>query len=134
MACAAATAEVAALPAFVGALRELGVELPVALRVADAALLGESCAVASRVVFESADGEYQISVRDTGAGMDGERLDRIFDRYYHRPSDALGADPGVSSGLGLVISRHVVRQHGGDIVVRSAVGEGSEFVVHLPAG
>jgi len=69
---------------------------------------------------------HHVRVRDTGIGMDDELIDRIFDRYVRKPSDAQG------KGLGLLISREITRKHGGDITVTSRPGEGSEFVVHLP--
>lgn len=68
----------------------------------------------------------RLLVRDTGVGMSEAELGRIFERYYRR-----GATPQ-SSGLGLVISREVVRSHGGEICARSKPGEGSEFIVRLP--
>lgn len=70
--------------------------------------------------------DVRILVRDTGVGMDAQELGRIFERYYRR-DQAAG-----SSGLGLVISREVVRLHGGQICVKSEPGRGSEFTVRLP--
>lgn len=68
----------------------------------------------------------RLRVLDTGIGISREDLGRIFERYYRR-GQATG-----SSGLGLVISREVVRLHGGEICARSTPGEGSEFTVRLP--
>lgn len=78
------------------------------------------------VIVESDDAELRVRVLDTGIGMTGEVLERIFDRYYRRPSSEDG------TGLGLVISRQIARLHGGDITVKSVAGEGSELTVHLP--
>jgi len=72
--------------------------------------------------------EILIRVSDTGIGIPPEQLPRIFDRFYR-------ADPARSAngvGLGLAISRQIVRAHGGRIEVRSTPGEGSTFIVHLP--
>jgi signal transduction histidine kinase len=70
--------------------------------------------------------DVRIIVRDTGVGMDAQELGRIFERYYRRERAA------GNSGLGLVISREVVRLHGGQICVKSEPGRGSEFTVRLP--
>jgi two-component system, OmpR family, phosphate regulon sensor histidine kinase PhoR len=79
-----------------------------------------------RVAVEGDASDVRIRVRDTGIGMDAQELGRIFERYYRREK---AAD---SSGLGLVISREVVRLHGGEIGVKSKPGKGSEFTVRLP--
>jgi two-component system, OmpR family, phosphate regulon sensor histidine kinase PhoR len=70
--------------------------------------------------------DVRIRVRDTGVGMDSEELARIFERYYRRYKTS------GNSGLGLDISREVVRLHGGEICVQSEPGQGSEFTVRLP--
>ena len=68
-----------------------------------------------------------IRVVDTGIGMSPEEANRVFDRYYYRRNDPRGG-----RGLGLAISREIVRVHGGDITVKSRAGEGSELIVVLP--
>lgn len=68
-----------------------------------------------------------IRVVDTGIGMSPEEANRVFDRYYYRRNDPRGG-----RGLGLAISREVVRVHGGEITLKSRAGEGSEFIVVLP--
>lgn len=78
------------------------------------------------VDMEADDEDVRIRVRDTGIGMTADEVGRIFERYYRRYKT------GGHSGLGLVISREVVRLHGGDIGVRSEPGHGSEFTVRLP--
>jgi signal transduction histidine kinase len=67
-----------------------------------------------------------LSVKDTGAGIPKENLDRIFDELFT-------SKPG-GSGLGLAIARQVVRQHGGEVLVQSEVGKGSTFTIQLPMG
>ncbi|MFW2388232.1 MAG: sensor histidine kinase [Polyangiales bacterium] len=69
----------------------------------------------------------EISVTDTGVGMSPAELEHVFDRYYRSSHQRSG------SGLGLSISRELVRLHGGDISVRSEKGKGSAFVVMLPS-
>jgi signal transduction histidine kinase len=66
-----------------------------------------------------------IKVRDNGHGIAPEKLNDIF-RPFVSTKGARG------TGLGLAVSRKILREHGGDIVVQSNVGEGSLFVLRLP--
>jgi signal transduction histidine kinase/HAMP domain-containing protein len=71
----------------------------------------------------------QITVRDNGIGFDEKYFDRIFqpfERLHGR-----GEYPG--SGMGLAICRKIVERHGGVITVRSVPGQGTTFIVTLPA-
>ena len=65
-----------------------------------------------------------VSFRDHGAGMTTEQLTHLFEPY--RTSKAHG------TGLGLMISKRIVTDHGGSIEVESAPGEGSVFTIRLP--
>jgi signal transduction histidine kinase len=65
-----------------------------------------------------------FSVDDTGSGIAREHLAHIFDRYWSGDSRGIG--------LGLYISRSIVRGHGGDIGVRSSPGAGSSFFFSVP--
>ena len=82
-----------------------------------------------QVSTQRRDGEALISVRDSGAGLALDELDRVFERFYK-------ADPsrsGAGAGLGLSIARHTVRQHGGRIWAESpGLGRGSTFSIALP--
>jgi signal transduction histidine kinase len=75
---------------------------------------------------------YGMSVRmivtDTGQGVPAELLGHVFDRF--RSGDS---GPGRGTGLGLALVRAVARAHGGDVLVHSRPGQGSEFEVLLPA-
>lgn len=76
-------------------------------------------------------GELEIQVQDTGTGIAPEALPRIFERFYQAdPSRQGGQARG--AGLGLSIAREIVAAHGGTISVRSALGQGSTFLVVLP--
>jgi signal transduction histidine kinase len=68
-----------------------------------------------------------ITVSDTGPGIPAEELERIFDEFHRVPGS-----PGRGHGLGLTISRRLARLLGGDVTVRSTLGEGSTFVLWLP--
>jgi signal transduction histidine kinase/ActR/RegA family two-component response regulator len=75
--------------------------------------------------------EVVLSVRDTGIGIAGEMLPRIFDLFTQDRQAIDRAQGGL--GLGLAIVRSLVALHGGSVLARSkGIGHGSEFVVRLP--
>ena len=76
--------------------------------------------------------KVEIVVRDHGIGIPTRDLERIFERFY-RVDRARSRETG-GTGLGLAIVRHVASNHHGEVRVRSREGEGSEFVLSLPAG
>jgi signal transduction histidine kinase len=76
---------------------------------------------------KKADGEVQVSVRDTGPGMSQEELGRIFDPYWQA-----GHTARLGAGLGLTISKGIVESHGGRMRVESQPGAGSTFTFALP--
>jgi signal transduction histidine kinase len=69
-----------------------------------------------------------VEVEDRGSGIAAADLERIFGRF-ERAGSASGA---TGLGLGLFISREIVRAHGGELSVSSRLGEGSTFRVRLP--
>ncbi len=76
------------------------------------------------------DDEIRLRISDTGIGIPEEALPRIFNEFY-RASNAKEMEVD-GTGLGLVIAKDVIKQHGGSISVRSQEGEGSTFSVRLP--
>lgn len=74
---------------------------------------------------EAAKGVF-ITIADTGSGIAKKDLDRIFDPFFTTKP------VGKGTGLGLSICYSIIQQLGGDITVRSEVGEGTEFVIFLP--
>jgi len=78
----------------------------------------------------SENGQIKVEVSDTGIGIPEEALPRIFDEFY-RAKNAKAIEME-GTGLGLAIARDVIKQHGGQISVKSAVGKGSTFYVTLP--
>jgi two-component system sensor histidine kinase SenX3 len=73
----------------------------------------------------------EIMVADQGVGIPSRDLDRVFERFY-RVDKARSRETG-GTGLGLSIVRHVATNHGGKVLVSSQEGEGSTFVLRLPA-
>ena len=76
-------------------------------------------------------GEMEISITDTGTGVDEEALPHLFDRFYQADPSRAGGDRH-GAGLGLAIVKEIVEAHGGKIGVRSQVGHGTMFTIHLP--
>jgi signal transduction histidine kinase len=71
----------------------------------------------------------EIAVTDRGPGIPAGDRERIFERFYRSPGSLHGG-----LGLGLHISREIVRLHGGRISVARADGGGARFAVELPGG
>jgi signal transduction histidine kinase len=80
---------------------------------------------------KNVEAEMELSVTDTGRGVPNEALPRLFDRFYQVDSSRAGGESH-GAGLGLAIVQEIVQAHGGKIGVRSQVGHGTTFVIHLP--
>src|SRR5437870_7999062 len=78
-----------------------------------------------RARVHAAEAFVAIDVRDTGAGIAPELVDRIFDRFY-KSAESRGA------GLGLAIAKQLVAAHGGEIRAASVLGEGTDITFTLP--
>jgi two-component system, OmpR family, sensor kinase len=75
--------------------------------------------------------EMELSVSDTGPGISQDALPRLFDRFYQVDVSRAGGKAH-GAGLGLAIVKEIVEAHGGRISVRSELGHGTTFVIHLP--
>jgi two-component system NtrC family sensor kinase len=73
-----------------------------------------------------ANGYVEIRFSDTGKGIPEEHLHKIFDPFFSTKAATKG------TGLGLAVSYGIIKKHGGDITVESAVGKGTTFIVRLP--
>ncbi len=72
-----------------------------------------------RLVAFINDGRPVITVKDNGTGIEPEALEKIFIPFFSTKK--------TGSGIGLSLSRQIMRQHGGQITVKSKLGEGTEF-------
>ncbi|MDE1920248.1 MAG: GAF domain-containing protein [Candidatus Omnitrophica bacterium] len=68
-----------------------------------------------------------VDVRDTGKGIEEDHLKKIFEPFFTTKP------VGKGTGLGLSVSYEIVKKHGGEIKVRSIIGQGTTFTVMLPA-
>jgi PAS domain S-box-containing protein len=93
------------------------------VNAADAMPRGGKLAVSVR---PADDGWVELTMRDTGHGIPPDSLERIFEPFHTTKA------PGKGTGLGLVVSRSIVLDHGGQIRVESRVGEGTCFRLRFP--
>lgn len=84
------------------------------------------------VTLSLAEDAARIAVRDTGAGIPGEALPRVFDRFYRGEGPAAEVRPG--TGIGLALARELAHLHGGTLEVESEPGVGSTFTLALRLG
>ncbi len=71
------------------------------------------------------DGPYvHVDVTDSGVGIPEENMGKIFEPYF--------TTKDFGSGLGLTVVYKIVKEHGGDITVKTREGEGSSFILHFP--
>jgi two-component system phosphate regulon sensor histidine kinase PhoR len=75
-------------------------------------------------------GRDKILVEDNGDGIPAQHLERLFERFY-RIDRARSRDMG-GTGLGLAIVKHLALLHGGEVTVKSELGKGTIFTIHLP--
>ena len=77
-----------------------------------------------RIRTDRDDTHVKISFTDTGGGISPENLSRVFEPYFTTKSGG--------SGLGLLIVRRIVREHGGELAIESTEGKGLTLTVRLP--
>jgi signal transduction histidine kinase len=82
-----------------------------------------------RVVARCDDGIASVDVIDQGVGIAVDQIDKLFTPFY-RGAGATRHKGGL--GLGLYITREIVRRHGGNIHVTSTLGQGATFTIELP--
>jgi nitrogen fixation/metabolism regulation signal transduction histidine kinase len=77
-----------------------------------------------RIRTDMDDSHVRVGFTDNGGGMSAEALSRVFEPYYTTKSRG--------SGLGLLIVRRIVREHGGELAIESAEGKGLTLTIRLP--
>lgn len=82
------------------------------------------------VSFEQVDERIHIVVADSGVGIPGSELGKVFDKFYQIDPDNTGQVRGF--GLGLFYAREFVHQHGGDLDIESELGRGTTISIMLP--
>ena len=75
-------------------------------------------------------GSVKLEVQDRGIGIPANEQEKIFEKFYRCGDPLVHNVKG--SGLGLSLVRHIVRAHGGDVLVESAPDKGSKFTIALP--
>ena len=84
-----------------------------------------------QVVLERVNSHVELSVADTGIGIEPGLLERVFERFTQADSSTTRRYGGL--GLGLAIVKHLVEQHGGTVRAQSAGRDkGATFTIHLP--
>ena len=88
--------------------------------------IGKTGTIKVDSMYDLAANRVLVKVADTGHGIENENLSRIFDPFFTtKPT-------GEGTGLGLSVSYGIVKNHGGDISVKSRPGKGSTFTIALP--
>lgn len=80
--------------------------------------------------YKETEDELYFSYKDTGVGIPTEHLNRLFERFYRVDEGRTRKHGG--TGLGLSIVKNAVHIHGGNIIVKSEVNKGVEFIFMLP--
>lgn len=89
--------------------------------------VGPKGCVELSALHDSTKDQIIVKIKDNGVGIDPKNLNKIFDPFFTTK------EVGQGTGLGLSISYGIIKSHGGEIVVHSELGHGTEFVIELPA-
>ncbi|NLY46670.1 MAG: hypothetical protein GX053_11910 [Tissierella sp.] len=76
------------------------------------------------------DNIIEVTVKDTGIGIEKDQLDKMFLRYYQADKSLTRNAEG--SGIGLSLTKSMVELHGGTIDIESEIGKGTKFIIKLP--
>ena len=107
---------------------EFRIEQVITNLLTNALRYGQGKPVAVTVGMREQEPEAFVSVRDQGMGVAAEDQERIFEQFERTE----GAAQVAGLGLGLYIARQIAQAHQGRLEIRSAPGEGAEFILSLP--
>jgi PAS domain S-box-containing protein len=79
-----------------------------------------------KVKSHQKNGNVLIEISDNGSGIEKENLEKIFIPFFS------SKEYGKGTGLGLPISKKIIKEHGGEISVKSSLGKGTKFIINLP--
>jgi signal transduction histidine kinase len=82
------------------------------------------------VKIRQTNGFINLSVQDSGLGIEAAEQGKIFDKFYRGGNAAARKIRG--SGIGLSLTKNVAEMHGGDVLVQSEPGKGSTFTLRIP--
>jgi signal transduction histidine kinase len=82
-----------------------------------------------KIIAKLGEDDWTLSVRDSGTGIPQKALPYLFQKFY-RVEASEGRATG--TGLGLSICKQIVSGHGGSIEVKSRLGKGATFIIHIP--
>jgi PAS domain S-box-containing protein len=85
-----------------------------------------------RIAVRAADGQAVVTVADTGIGVPGHEMPRLFERFHRIENTRSRSNEG--SGIGLALVQELIQLHGGTITAASAEGVGTTFTIGLPFG
>lgn len=79
-----------------------------------------------KIATRNSENNIEIEISDTGSGIEEEKLLKVFDPFYTTKP------VGKGTGLGLHIVYNIIQKHGGQIDIKSKIGEGTQFTITLP--
>ena len=83
-----------------------------------------------KIILDRTSRDVQIKIQDDGPGIDPGLREKIFDKFFRADNSLTTSKPG--SGLGLSITRHMLRDLGGDIVMDTGLVRGAGFIIRIP--
>nr|WP_319490529.1 HAMP domain-containing sensor histidine kinase [uncultured Desulfobacter sp.] len=83
-----------------------------------------------KIILDRTSRDVQIKIQDDGPGIEPGLKEKIFDKFFRADNSLTTSKPG--SGLGLSLTRHMLRDLGGDIVMDTTLARGAGFIIRIP--
>ncbi|HDK7272684.1 TPA: PAS domain-containing sensor histidine kinase [Clostridium botulinum] len=87
--------------------------------------------LSNSIKFTNAGGNIFVNVKDTGVGIPSDKLESIFERFFQVDKTLKKNKEG--TGIGLHLVKSFVEMHNGTVTIKSELGQGTEFIIKLPA-